>query len=83
MPNKVTTSTYRWLASRKAQLLARIDAGEISEADALREYALSRHELAHWRRLFAREGMWGLREKAIPMRRHPRSPPDGVNGAGW
>ncbi len=71
MSNKVTTSTYRWLASRKAQLLARIEAGEISEAAALREYALSRHELAHWRHLFARDGVWGLQEKGIPLRRRP------------
>ena len=71
MPNNISTSPFRWIAKRKADLIARIDSGEISEAEALRLYYLSPEELAEWRRLYADDGVCGLADKRIPQRRHP------------
>ena len=70
MLNKISTSTFRWIAKRKADLIARIDSGEISEAEALRLHQLSPEELAEWRHFYAKDGVWGLMEKQIPQRRH-------------
>jgi hypothetical protein len=70
MLNRISTSTFRWIAKRKADLIARIDSGEISEAEALRLYHLSPDELAEWRRFYAEDGVWGLMEKQISQRRH-------------
>jgi hypothetical protein len=70
MLNKTSTSTFRWIAKRKAHLIERIDSGEISEAEALRLHHLSPEELTEWRRCYAEDGVWGLMEKHIPQRRH-------------
>ena len=70
MLNKISTSTFRWIAKRKADLIAKIDSGEIPEAEALSLHHLSPEELAEWRCCYAEDGVWGLMEKQIPQRRH-------------
>jgi hypothetical protein len=70
MLNKISTSTFRWIAKRKADLIARINSGEISENEALSLYHLSPEELAEWRHCYAEGGVCGLMEKQIPQRRH-------------
>jgi hypothetical protein len=70
MLNKTSTSTFRWMASRKARLIKAIDNGEISEAEACCLHYLSPEELAEWRRNLAHGGVRELAEKQIPQRRH-------------
>src|ERR1700720_3715702 len=73
MLNKISTSTFRWIAKRKADLIARIDSGEISEAEALRLHHLSPEELAEWRRSYAEGGVWGPMEKQSFAARNSRT----------
>mgnify|MGYP001283424839 CR=1 FL=1 len=49
-------NTTRWVASRKAAVVAAVEAGAISEAEALRRYELSAEELELWRESFNRHG---------------------------
>jgi hypothetical protein len=70
MRNKVSRTAIRWIASRKAKLVERIDAGEISEEEARTRYHLSPEELAEWRRHYSTGGVLGLMEKHIPLRRY-------------
>lgn len=48
--------TTRWVASRKAAVVAAVEAGALTEAEALRRYELSAEELTLWRASFARHG---------------------------
>jgi hypothetical protein len=73
MPNKISTATFRWIAKRKADLIARIGSGEISEAEALRLYQLSPEELAEWRRCYSEGGVCGLMEKQSFAARNGRA----------
>jgi hypothetical protein len=73
MLNKISTSTFRWIAKRKADLIARIDSGEISEAEALRLYHLSPEELTEWHRRYADGGVCGLMEKQSFAARNGRA----------
>ena len=51
----------RWVVRRKAELLACIDGGLLSEADACARYSLTKEELDTWRLLVQRFGLKGLR----------------------
>jgi hypothetical protein len=73
MLNEISTATFRWIAKRKADLIARIDSGEISEAEALRLYQLSPEELAEWRRCYSEGGVCGLMEKQSFAARNSRT----------
>jgi hypothetical protein len=64
--------TDRWRPQRKAAVLALIDSGVLSEADALRDYELSTEELAEWRLAFAEHGVDGLRATRLQMYRSNR-----------
>jgi hypothetical protein len=50
----------RWTASLKAAVVAGIEAGLISAAEAERRYALSEEELLSWQQGYARFGVEGL-----------------------
>jgi hypothetical protein len=51
----------RWTMRRKANVIEAIEEGRIDEATALRQYELSREELAEWRRYYDPHGVTGLR----------------------
>lgn len=51
----------KWVKSRKLAVIAEIDSGQISEADALQKYELSKEELDMWRATIALHGEARLR----------------------
>jgi hypothetical protein len=57
--------TTRWVASRKATVVAAVVHGLITEAEALERYALSAEEFALWRDGVAQHGLQGLKVTAI------------------
>ncbi len=56
-----SSSTAHWVSRRKAEVLAAIDGGLLSESEACARYRLSVEELAAWRRSIDRTGLPGLR----------------------
>lgn len=48
--------TQRWVASRKAAVVAAVDAGAISAAAVCTRYDLSEEELEEWRRSMEQHG---------------------------
>jgi len=62
----------RWLPRRKAAVLAAIDDGALSAAQAQQLYELSREELDSWRRDFAAHGVPGLRLTRLQAYREPK-----------
>ncbi|QMW24668.1 DUF1153 domain-containing protein [Sandaracinobacteroides saxicola] len=57
--------TTRWVARRKAEVLAAIKGGLLSEAEACARYNLSPEELALWQDCIDRAGTPGLRVTRI------------------
>ena len=57
--------TRRWVARRKAEVVAAVRAGLLSSEDACRRYSLSEEELAAWQRAIDRHGLGGLRVTRI------------------
>lgn len=53
--------TRRWVASRKAQVVAAVESGRISLAEAMERYSLSLEEFQSWQRALDRSGVAGLR----------------------
>ena len=63
-------STTRWVASRKAAVVAAVQAGLLTVMEACRRYGLSHEEFAEWERHYEVEGIKGLRARSR------RRPPD-------
>ena len=59
----------RWLAGRKAQVLAAIQSGTLSLEEACRRYLLTPEELQSWHASFASDGVAGLKMKRLAERR--------------
>ena len=59
----------RWVVRRKAEVLAAIRGGLLSEAEACARYRLSPEELELWRESLARDGIPGLRVTRIQLYR--------------
>ena len=57
--------TQRWVARRKAQVVAAVQAGLLPMEEALRLYRLTLEEFASWQRAVDRSGMQGLRVTRI------------------
>ena len=53
--------TTRWVARRKAEVVAAVQGGLLSIDDACERYDLSVEELISWQRALDRSGMQGLR----------------------
>ena len=66
-------NTNRWVARRKAAVLAALRAGAITMEEACRRYALSEEELLAWQRAFEAHGLAGLRATRLRDRRTRRS----------
>lgn len=54
-------NTRRWVARRKAEVVAAVRAGLLSFEEACRRYNISADEYASWERAIDRHGMGGLR----------------------
>ena len=54
-------STTRWVASRKAAVVAAVNAGVINEEDVEARYGVSEEELTAWRESLEKHGVGGLR----------------------
>jgi hypothetical protein len=66
-------NTNRWVARRKAAVLAALRSGAITMEEACRRYALSEEELLDWQRAFETYGLTGLRATRLRARRARRS----------
>jgi len=51
----------RWVARRKAELIAAVGGGLLTMDDACRRYAISPEEFTDWERRYVRRGLGGLR----------------------
>lgn len=69
-------NTKRWVARRKAAVVAALRSGGITMEEACRRYALSEEELLDWQRAFQAHGLPGLRANSLRARRTRRSKPD-------
>lgn len=57
--------TTRWVASRKAQVVAAVQAGLLTQEEALARYSLSLAEYYSWEDAMDRSGVAGLRVAAV------------------
>ena len=69
-------NTNRWVARRKAAVLAALNSGVITMEEACRRYALSEEELLDWQRAFEAHGLPALRAARLRARRARRSKAD-------
>lgn len=70
-------NTTRWVASRKAQVVAAVESGLITIDEAMARYNLSLEEFCSWQRAMDRAGVAGLRIAAAQQdrgERHRRTP---------
>ena len=59
------SDTKRWVASRKAAVVAAVNGGALEEDDARRIYGLSAEELDSWRETLDQHGVNGLRTTRV------------------
>lgn len=65
------TDTERWVARRKAAVVAAVDNGLIDATEACKMYRLSDEELDHWRAAVRKHGASALRVTALQKYRQP------------
>lgn len=63
------TGTFRWVPRRKAEVLAAIRNGLITEDEAIARWSLTPAELAEWQDSLDRAGVPGLRVTRIQVYR--------------
>ena len=61
--------TRRWVIRRKAEVVAAVSGGLLSEEEALRRYDLSEEEFSGWRALYSKHGRKGLRTTRLQQYR--------------
>ena len=70
-------NTRRWVARRKAAVVAAVSSGVITLEQACRRYHMSEEELLAWQRAFESHGILGLRAGRLQQQRGAgRSQPD-------
>jgi hypothetical protein len=67
-------NTIRWVARRKAAVVAAVRSGRITMEEALRRYQLSEEEFLSWQRAFETHGFAGLRATRVQQYRRSRPP---------
>jgi transposase-like protein len=65
----------RWVISRKAQVVAAVQAGSISLDDVCQRYSVSVEEFRSWQKLLERHGIYGLRSTRSQIYRDPAEDP--------
>ena len=75
LENLPERETSRWVARRKAEVVAAVSGGLLSVKEACERYQLSLEELVSWQRAIERDGLAGLRAtKAQELRnKHQRA----------
>jgi hypothetical protein len=63
------TGTKRWVARRKAAVVAAVARGEITVEEACRRYQLSEEEFLSWQRMLKTYGVEGLRATRLQQHR--------------
>lgn len=75
-------NTTRWVAHRKAQIVAAVESGLMSIDEVIERYGLSIEEFAGWQRAMDRAGVAGLRvawlQKDRAEHRRAKSKPAGT-----
>ncbi|MBB4861169.1 hypothetical protein HNO88_004523 [Novosphingobium chloroacetimidivorans] len=61
--------TSRWVARRKAEVVAAVEGGLLSVPEACARYQLSLEELVSWQRAVERDGISGLRASKVQQNR--------------
>jgi hypothetical protein len=79
--NLPPANTNRWVASRKAQVVAAVQSGLMSLEEVMRRYNLSVEEFYSWQHAMDRAGVRGLRvswsqQERNQRRRHQRRADD-------
>jgi len=71
-----SANTRRWVARRKAAVVAAVSSGTLTIEEACRRYQMSEGELLAWQRAFERYGIVGLRVGYVHQHRsaHPKAP---------
>ena len=69
-------TTRRWVARRKAPVVAAVSSGMITLEEACRRYRMSEEEFFAWRRAFDSNGILGLRATCLHQHHGDRRPPD-------
>lgn len=62
-------TTTRWVARRKAEILAAIESGRLTRAEACARYSISEAELRLWERAVECAGVPGLRVTRVQIYR--------------
>lgn len=65
--------TRRWVARRKAAVVAAVRQGVITREEACRRYELSKEELSSWQQSFEAHGVNGLRVTDLALYRDDSS----------
>jgi transposase-like protein len=75
--------TRRWVARRKAAVVAAVSSGMLTVEEACRRYRMSEEEFFAWQRAFEKDGILGLRAGYVQQYRsaHPKAPQTKKQGA--
>jgi len=65
-------NTRRWVARRKAAVVAAVSSGMITLEEACRRYQMSEEEFVAWQRAFESNGILGLRATRVQQHRGVR-----------
>jgi len=65
-------NTRRWVARRKAAVVAAVSSGMLTIEEACRRYQISEKEFSAWQRAFERYGIVGLRASYAQQHRSAR-----------
>jgi hypothetical protein len=63
-------NTRRWVARRKAEVVAAIRGGLLTMDEACERYDLSEEEISSWQRMIQAHGLMGLRATRVSQYRH-------------
>lgn len=66
--NLPPTNLKRWVARRKAEVIAAVKGGLLTMPEACRRYSISAEEFLEWERHYESDGLEGLRASARPLR---------------
>ncbi len=64
-------TTRRWVASRKAAVVRAVNAGLVSESEAMRIWSISQEELDEWINAVTRHGTAALKATQVQRFRQP------------
>ena len=67
-------NTTRWIARRKAAVVAAVRSGRITMEEVLRRYQHTEEEFLSWQRAFEAHGIAGLRATRVQQYRGSRPP---------